>query len=98
MARDRRRGRHLGADEMRAPAGALAAFEVAVRGRRAALARLEPVGVHREAHRAPGLAPFEAGVAEDAVEALALGLRLDDARSGHDQREAHVRRDALAAH
>ena len=53
-----------------------------VRG--AALARLQPVVVHGEAHRAAGLAPFEAGVEEDVVEALGLGLRLDH-RARHDQ-------------
>ena len=37
---DRRRGGHLRADQVRAPAAALAALEVAVRGRRAALAGL----------------------------------------------------------
>ena len=45
------------------PPGALPALEVAIRGRGAALARLEPVGVHAEAHRAARLAPLEAGVA-----------------------------------
>ena len=63
------------------PPCALAAFEIAVRRRRAALARLQPVGVHRQAHRAARLAPFEAGVAENLVQAFALGLLLDQARS-----------------
>jgi hypothetical protein len=43
MPRDRGSGRHRRADEMRAPAVALAALEVAVGGRGAALARFEPV-------------------------------------------------------
>src|SRR4051812_42968467 len=52
-----RRGRgHRRADEVRAPARALPALEVAVAGRCAALARLEAVRVHRQAHRATGLA------------------------------------------
>ena len=75
---------------MRAAAGALAAFEVAVRRRRAALARLEPVVVHREAHRAARLAPLEAGVAEDAVEPLGFGLRLHEPGARHDHRELDV--------
>ena len=62
---DRGGGRHRRAHQVRAAAGALAAFEVAVAGRGAALARLEPVGVHRQAHRAARLAPFEARVLED---------------------------------
>src|SRR3954463_4522738 len=43
---------HLRADEVGAPAAALASLEVAVRGRGAALAGLEDVGVHAQAHRA----------------------------------------------
>jgi hypothetical protein len=65
---------------------ALAALEIAVRGRGAALARLELVGIHRQAHRAARLAPLEAGLAEDLVQPLGLGLRLDQARAGHHQR------------
>src|SRR6185312_7378375 len=53
----RRRG-HGGADEVGAPARALPAFEIAVAGRGAALARLQAVGVHRQAHRAARLAPL----------------------------------------
>src|SRR5688572_30909491 len=75
MSRDRRGGRHRRAHEVSAPSVALPPLEVAIRSRRAALARLEAVGVHREAHRAARLAPLEAGVAKDAIEAFALGLR-----------------------
>ncbi len=39
------------------------------------------VGVHGQAHRAARLAPVEAGLEEDAVEALVLGLLLHQARS-----------------
>src|ERR1700749_2856206 len=45
-------GRHLGADEVRASAASLSAFEVSVARRGAALAGLQGVCVHREAHRA----------------------------------------------
>ena len=86
MALDRGRRRHLRADQMRAPALALAALEVAVRGRRAALARAQDVRVHPQAHRAAGAAPVEAGGAEDLVEPLGLGLRLDLRRAGDDHR------------
>ena len=75
-----------GRDEVGAPAAALAALEVAVRGRGAALARLEDVGVHAQAHRAAGDAPVEAGGPEDLVEALRLGLRADLLRAGDDHR------------
>src|SRR3954465_11680056 len=81
-ALDGGRGRHLGRDEVRAPATALAPLEVAVRGRGAALAGLEGVGVHPQAHRTAGAAPVEAGGAEDLVEALGLGLGLHLARPG----------------
>ena len=53
-------GGHGGRDQVRAAALALPAFEVAVAGGGAALARLELVGVHRQAHAAAGLAPLEA--------------------------------------
>src|SRR5664279_6488640 len=81
---------------MRPAAGALATLEIAVAGRRAALARLEPVGVHRQAHRTAGLAPFEARALEDEVEAFALGLFLDQPGPRHDQRELDVGGDPRA--
>ena len=37
------------------------------------------IGVHAEAHRAARLAPIEAGVLEDRVEAFGLGLLLHQA-------------------
>ena len=43
-------GSHSGADQVRAPAVALAAFEVAVGSGGAALTRSEAVGVHGETH------------------------------------------------
>src|SRR5262249_9387475 len=61
VALDGGRGGHLRADEVGAPAAPLAALEVAVRGRGAALAGLEDVGVHAQAHRAARTAPVEAG-------------------------------------
>ena len=47
------------------------------------------VGVHRQAHRAAGLAPLEARGAEDLVEALRLGLARHLLRARHDER-AHA--------
>src|SRR5436305_8489437 len=75
-----RRG-HLGGDEVGPPAAALAAFEVAVRRGRATLARLEDVGVHPEAHRTAGAAPFETGGLEDVVQPLRLRLGLHSHRA-----------------
>src|SRR5258707_10531587 len=88
---DRGRRGHLRAHEVGPAAGALAALEIAVRGRSAALARLEPVRVHAQAHGTAGLPPLEPGVLEDPVEALVLGLRLYQARSRHDHGEPDVR-------
>src|SRR5689334_23603698 len=85
-----RRRRHRGADEMGAAAGALPALEIAVRRRRAALARLEAIVVHREAHRAARLAPLEPGVAKRAIEAFGLGLRLHQTRPRDHHCEAHA--------
>src|SRR5690349_3663920 len=81
---------------MRASALALASFEIAVRGRGAALARSEAIGIHPEAHRAARLAPLESGVEEDLVQALALGLRLHQARARDDHRDTDVRGDPPA--
>src|SRR5215469_14590320 len=61
-------GGHLRADEVGASTAALASLEVAVGGRGAALAGLQDVGVHGEAHGAAGLAPLKAGGLEDGVE------------------------------
>jgi energy-coupling factor transporter ATP-binding protein EcfA2 len=72
------------------PPGALTPFEIAVRGRRAALARLQPVGVHRQTHRATRLTPLEAGGDENLVQALGLGLALDQAGARHHQRQLDV--------
>src|SRR5579872_456947 len=67
---NRGRRRHGWRHQVRAALVTLAAFEVAVRGRSAALARIELVWIHRKAHRAAGLAPLEAGFDEDFVEPL----------------------------
>ena len=75
-AGERGGGGHRRAGEMGARARPLAADEVAVGGGDAALARRHGLAVHGEAHRAAGLAPLEAGVDEDAVEALGLRLAL----------------------
>ena len=68
---------------MGATALSLPALEVAVGGGGAALALGEDVGIHPQTHRAARLAPLEAGIAEDGVQALGLGLTLHLDRSGH---------------
>src|SRR5262245_50884682 len=88
MAGDRRRGGHARADEVCATTLALSALEVAIAGRCAPLARPQDVGVHPQTHRAARSAPFEAGVREDLIEALLLGLEFDrDAARHHETTE-----------
>src|ERR1700729_664140 len=71
---DGRGGGHLRRDEVRPAAASLTALEVSVGRGGAALARLQDVGVHAQAHRAAGHAPVETGLAEYLVQALVLGL------------------------
>src|SRR3954449_8892667 len=89
-----RRG-HLGGHEGRAPAATLPALEVAVRRARAALAGVQRVLVHAEAHGAAGGAPLEARGEEHLVQALLLGLAADLLGAGNDH-GADVRVDLLA--
>src|SRR5437762_13971229 len=96
MAFDRRGCGHRGADEVRAAPGALTAFKISIRRGGAALARLKPVGVHREAHRAARLAPLEASGLEYLIQAFAFGLLLHEAGTRHDHREPDVRCDLAA--
>ena len=69
---------------MGASTEALTALEVAVRGGGAALARLQLVRVHGQAHGAARLPPFKARLDEDLVETFRLGLGLHKARARHD--------------
>src|SRR5437764_2919813 len=98
VALDRRRGRHLRAHQMGPAALALTALEVAVRGRGAALALGEDVGVHAQAHRAAGAAPLEAGGAEDLVKPLLLRLCLYLLRARDHHRAQGVRGAAALDH
>src|SRR3990172_1553840 len=72
VAGDGRRRRHLRAHEVGAPALPLPPLEVAVGAGGAALARLQDVRVHPQAHRAAGLPPLEPGVDEDSVQPFLL--------------------------
>src|SRR5439155_12374107 len=63
---------------------ALASLEVAVARADGDLAGAELVTVHRDAHRAAGLAPLRAGGTEDLAEALSLRLALHLVAAGHD--------------
>src|SRR5690242_6281451 len=71
---------------MGAASRALTPLEVAVGRRRTALARLENVRVHAQAHGAAGIAPLETGIEEDPIETFLLRLRLDETRARHHHR------------
>src|SRR5271163_2128432 len=92
MSRNRRRRRHRGTHEMSPAALALPPFEVAIRRAGASLARLQHVGIHREAHAASRLAPLEAGFPENFVESETFRISFDVLRSRHHHR-MHRRRD-----
>src|SRR5205085_5960467 len=84
-AADRGGGCYRNRDQVRATALALAALEVAVGRRSAALSGSELVGVHAEAHRASRPAPLGAGLGEDLVQALLHGLHPDPDRTRYDE-------------
>src|SRR6266511_2088164 len=89
VAGDRRRRGHRRRHQVRAPARALPALEVAVRGRGAPFAWRQDVRVHPEAHRAAGVAPLEARCLEHRVQPLLLGRVLHRRRARDDHR-AHL--------
>src|SRR5258706_371224 len=88
---DRRCGRRQRRGEERPAALALATLEVAIRGGDRVLAGRQLVAVHRDAHRAAGLAPLRSGGPEDLVETLALGLSLHLVGAGDDHDPDAVR-------
>src|SRR6266436_7387200 len=96
MAGNGRGSGHDRADEMSAAVLALAALKIAVRCAGAALVRRQDVGVHADAHAAASVAPLEAGIAENFVEAFFFRLRFDAAGTGDNQRLLDVFRDVLA--
>src|SRR5258705_5165716 len=70
VSRDRCRGGHHRADQVRAPAASLPPFEISIARRGAPLARLQNIGIHTQAHRASRLAPLEARFLEDPMQTL----------------------------
>src|SRR5262245_55761157 len=90
MAGDRGRRRHRGRNKMRAAPKTLAALEIAVRGRGAALAGREAVRVHGKAHGAAWLTPLKTRGKKDRIKPLGFGLLFDKPRARHDHR-AHAR-------
>src|ERR1039458_1799854 len=89
-ARDGGGGRGQRACQERPSALALTSFKVAVGSRDAVLAGLQLVSIHSDTHGAAGLAPLRAGLAEDPVQSLRLGLAFDRLRARNHQ-HAHLR-------
>ena len=82
---------HCRRHEMGPAAGSLAAFEISIAGRGAALSWLKHVGIHRQAHTAPGFPPFESRFFEQAVEPFLFGLLFHETGTGHDHRMNSLR-------
>src|ERR1043165_7943429 len=82
---------------MRAATATLTAFEVAIAGRSAALARLQDVRIHPETHGASRFAPFESCLTKDLIQTFTLRSELHPLRSGHDHR-SHRFADAMPFH
>src|SRR3546814_9281043 len=82
---------------MRASSASLAVLEIAIRGRGAAFAGPEPVGIHPDTHRTAGFAPVEPCGVQRIGDALIFGLSFDQPRSRHDHR-LDVRCDMAAAY
>ena len=80
---------------MGAASGPLAAFEISIAGRGAALSWLKYVGIHRQAHTAAGFPPFESRFFEQAVEPFLFRLLFHQTRTRHDHRLNGLR-DMLA--
>src|SRR5260370_12807369 len=85
-----------GAREMGTRTRPLAADEISVRSRYRALARCHRFAIGGQAHRASGLAPFEAGLGEKLVEPFGHRIPLDRLRARHDP-GAHAGRNLAAA-
>src|SRR5215472_18752140 len=97
-AGDRRHGGGQRAGEEGPTAGSLPSLEVSIGGAHRVLARLEAVAVHRNAHRAPRLAPFGTRVSKYPVQTLDLGLAFDLLGTGDDERANPARQLAPAHH
>src|SRR5579884_1104492 len=89
-------GGHDRAHQMRAAVASLAPFEIAIRSAGAALVRRQNVGVHADAHAAAGVAPLEASLRENSVQAFFFRSVLDAAGAWNDERLLDVLRDVLA--
>ena len=71
---------------MGAATASLAAFEVAITGRCAALTRLQNIRIHPETHRATRLAPLKSSVEKYLIETFSFRCAFDALRTGHHHR------------
>ena len=83
MSLDGGRDGHSRRDEMCAASGPLAAFEITIAGRGAALSWLKDVGIHRQTHTAPGFTPLESRFFEQAVQPFLFRLLFHQSRAWH---------------
>lgn len=79
---------------MRAPALSLTPLKVTVRRRGGALPRRELIGIHSQAHRASGIAPFGSKGREDLIKSFGLGLEAHPGRAWDDE---HAHPNGLGA-
>ena len=96
MPGDRGGRSHGGRNKVRTPLEALPSFKIPVGGGRTTFVRLQPILVHRQAHRTSRLTPVETGSDEYLVETLGLGLFLDQPGARNDHRiDARIDRFSL---
>ncbi len=74
---------------MRSPAASLPTFKIPVAGGGAALARLQNIRIHSQAHRASRFAPFESRIQKNLMQAFLLRRALHRLRSRHHHR-SHI--------
>src|ERR1051326_8811703 len=93
-------GGHGGAHQVRPSACALPAFKIAVAGGSTTLARLQPVGIHAQAHGAAGFAPLKSCFSKDAVQSFLLRrpLHLLRARNNHSLHRSEEHTSELQSH
>src|SRR5436305_2502043 len=86
---------HCRADQMCASTTSLAALEITIARRGAALALFQGIAIHSDTHATAGLAPFKASLTENVGNALFFRHTPHSHRTWHDH-SSHFRRNMLA--
>ena len=73
-----RRHRHRRGDQVGSSARALASLEIAIARGGTTFSWLQDIGIHRQAHAAPGLSPFKSRITKHAIKSLRFGLLFDE--------------------